>query len=466
MISGPVIDALRRATRETEYEGKLYLVGGIIRDQLLGFAQDNDVDLVLEGDAVALAEFLFRQKLTVHAPVVYPRFGTAMIHIAAGNEIGAVELVSARKESYHADSRKPEVVHSTLRDDVFRRDFTINTLVENLHSGERLDLTGQGLADLEAGIIRTPLNPEITFYDDPLRMLRAVRFAARFGFTIHEETWNGILTESERLRPPTIAHERIRDEFVKVVKLPGPSIRCGMELLLESGLLERFLPQMLPMVGCTQGNWHLYDVWTHTLVAMEHLPNDARLETRLGLLWHDVGKPPTRTEDERGVHFYTHQAVGAEMAAEMMRHLKFSNEEIRDVRALVALHMRLGDYKPEWLDGPVRRLIRDCGAYLDDLFMITACDVAASNIPEADVVNLPHLRARIDAINARLNIVQVTSPLDGIEIMKLLGAGQGPYLREAKNLLTNEVIEGRIADGDKEAAAKVLLEWWQNRTNG
>src|SRR5262249_53839909 len=155
-----------------------------------------------------------------------------------------------------------------LRDDVYRRDFTINTLLENLHTGELLDLTGLAMQDLRAGILRTPLEPRITFYDDPLRMLRAVRFAARFGFEIEASTWEAICAETARLRPPAIAHERIREEFIKIVKLPGVKARRGMELLLESHLLAEFLPEMLPMIGCTQGAWHRHDVWTHTLEAL------------------------------------------------------------------------------------------------------------------------------------------------------------------------------------------------------
>src|SRR5262249_21719759 len=158
-------------------------------------------------------------------------------------------------------SRKPEVQQGTLRDDVYRRDFTLNTLLENLHTGELLDLTGRALEDLRSGLLRTPLEPRVTFFDDPLRMLRAVRFAARFGFEIEAATWDAIRAESARLRPPAIAQERIREEFVKILRLPGARARRGMELLRESNLLGEFLPEMQPMIGCTQGAWHRYDVW-------------------------------------------------------------------------------------------------------------------------------------------------------------------------------------------------------------
>ncbi len=461
-----VINILREVTRNSNYEGRLYLVGGLLRDRLLKLPVPNDLDLVMEGDAVELALYLHNAGCSTHYPVLYPRFGTAMVHIrtSPNDEDGfPVELVSARAESYDADSRKPFVREGSLRDDAYRRDFTINTMMQNLHTWEILDITGLAHEDLLSGTIRTPLEPKVTFFDDPLRMLRAVRFAAKLGFQIEAATWDAIVAETERLRPPAIAYERIREELVKIIKLPGPQIRIGMELLRKSKLIEQFLPEMLPMVGCTQGSWHLYDVWTHTLVAMENLPKNASLELRLGLLWHDVGKPPTRSEDERGIHFYGHPTGGANLARLMMNRLKFSNEEIRDVTMLVEKHMRLGEYKSNWADPPVKRLIRDAGSYLDDLFELARCDIAASNIEEGMIADLPGLRARIDSLNAVSNIVQIESPLDGREIMELLEVDPGVYLKEAKEFLTNEVIEGRIAEGDKIAACAALIDWWKNR---
>ncbi len=469
---------MRNATAGTPYEGRLYLVGGLLRDRALGSPLANDLDLVLEGDALELAKFLYERGLSQHYPVLYPRFGTAMIHVGERDEIGsAVELVSARAESYQIDSRKPEVRRSTIQDDVLRRDFTINTLLENLHTGELLDLTGRSLPDLASGIIRTPLAPRITFFDDPLRMLRAVRFAARFGFSIEAETWASIRAESARLRPPTISNERIRDEFVKIAKLPGAKFRRGMELLLESNLLAEFLPEMLPMIGCTQGEWHRYDVWTHTLTALESLPDDAPLEVRLALLWHDIGKPATRTvprgaetadsgQESEGVRFYGHPAVGAEIVRTIMNRLKFSNDEIREVTLLVEKHMRLGDYRHEWTEVPVKRLIRDCGDALAALFVLTLCDRSAVDIPAEQAADLAELRERIDALNALSDIAHIVSPLDGNAIMETLGVGPGPHLKAAKEFLINEIIEGRLPEQDTDTARQILLRWWAERTEG
>lgn len=501
------LDRMRSVTRGTPYEGRLYLVGGLLRDRTLGLPLANDLDLVLEGDALELAKFLYDQGLSPHYPVLYPRFGTAMIHIGDANEAGsAVELVSARAESYQPDSRKPDVRQSTIHDDVLRRDFTINTLLENLHTGELLDLTGRAFADLRAGILRTPLAPRLTFFDDPLRMLRAVRFAARFGFTIEADTWEAICAEAARLRPPTIAYERIREEFVKIAKLHGTKFRHGMELLLESNLLAEFLPEMLPMIGCTQGDWHRYDVWTHTLTALASLPdadNTARLEVRLALLWHDIGKPLTRSaaapaspissapdanatlpsSDEfdskqepdsvsvaaelgaETVRFYGHPAVGAELVRTIMNRLKFSNEEIRDVTVLVNKHMRLGEYRHDWSDVPVKRLIRDCGPYLDELFVLTRCDRSAVDIPPDQAADLIELRARIDALNALSDIAHLESPLNGNTIMEVLNIGPGPHLKAAKEFLLNEIIEGRLSEKDRDAARRLLRAWWREQSD-
>lgn len=457
------LQQLRDATRNTPYEGKLYLVGGYVRDRLLGAPPAPDIDITLEGDALALAHFLYENGLSSHYPVVYPRFGTARIAIPTPHGISCVvELVSARAERYRPESRKPEVAMAGLREDVLRRDFTINTLLENLHTGQRFDLTGKGYSDLREGLIRTPLEPSITFHDDPLRMLRAVRFAARFGFCIEQKTREGIMAEAARLRPPTISYERIRDEFVKIVLLPSAKARKGLEMLLELRLLQQFLPEMLPMVGCQQGAWHRYDVWEHTLVALECLPDTASLALRLGLLWHDIGKPSTRSEEEGMVHFYGHAEVGAEMVRQIMRRLKFSNEEIEAVTTLVRLHMRPGEYRASWSDAAVKRFIRACGPYLEELLVLAECDVAATAVPQEARADIAALRARIAKLNVD-TVRAIKSPLDGRTIMRLLQIRPGPAVAEAKEFLVNEIIEGRLPPDNPQLAEQRLLEWWRKR---
>jgi poly(A) polymerase len=353
------LEILREATRETRYEGKLYLVGGYVRDKLLGeHATPDDIDLVLEDDALEAARFLWKKRVTDHAPVEYGQFGTTQVEI---HDV-KVELVTAREETYRQGSRKPIVTPGTLATDALRRDFTVNTFLENLHTGEISDPTGQGYADLEAKILRTPLDANITFQDDPLRMLRACRFAAKLGFAILPETYAAIKENAFRLSPEHgISFERIHDELNKTLLAPGVS--RGLELMRESGLMVRFAPELAAMYGVTQNRFHKYDVWTHTLVALDNLPRDADLGLRLAVLLHDSGKPITRTEELSGeVHFYGHEDVGAGIAKNLLTRLRYSTDEIERVTRLVALHMRYGSYDPPvWTDAAVRRLIRDVG---------------------------------------------------------------------------------------------------------
>ncbi len=456
------LERIRLATVGTHFESRLYLVGGALRDRELGLPHGTDLDLVLEANAGALAHFLYQNKLSTHFPVEYPRFGTAMIHIAVGDAGVDVELVTARKESYSADSRKPDVQAGSLEEDIYRRDFTINTLAENIHSFELFDITGRALSDLKSGVVRTPVEPTITFFDDPLRMLRAIRFAARFDFTIEDLTWNAIKQECSRLAPPTVSMERVRDEFIKIAMLPGKRFRRGMELLVESGLLWTFMTEMQAMIGCTQGSWHRYDVWEHTLTALEALPDEAPLDVRLGLLWHDIGKPATRSEptDGRGTRFYGHAAAGATITRNIMNRLKFSNDDIASVTVLVDKHMRLGEYRSEWEDPAVKRLIRDTRGHLDQLFTITRCDRSAVNIPEGSASNLEGMRARIDTL---IDAVTIESPLNGNEIMDILNVKEGPHLKEAKDLLVNAIIDGKLNQGDKTTAAELLRNWKQSK---
>ena len=445
-----ILQRLREATEGSEYEGRLYLVGGIVRDKIMGLPEQEDVDIVLEGDATQLAAFLREKGLAEHEPVVYPRFGTAMVTVGGRQ----VELVSARAESYQPESRKPDVQFASLREDSLRRDFTINTLLENLHTGETLDLLGCARSDIERRAIRTPANPESTFAEDPLRMLRAVRFAARFDFTIERETYDAIVREAERLA--IVSRERVRDELVKILTSPGAA--KGLDLLRETGLLSQFAPELAEMHGVTQNIYHVYDCWTHTLKTLEALPPESGLILRLAALFHDIGKPRTRTEDEKGsVHFYTHQMIGADLTRRVMNRLRFSKDEIDRAAKMVSTHLRVGEYDSDWSDAAVRRLMRDAGDMLSDLIELTRADKAASNV-EMPTVDLVEFQQRVAEVRRAVDVGSLRSPLDGREIMAALGAPPGPILRQAKEFLTNEVIEGRLQPDDKDTAAELLRE--------
>jgi len=452
-----ILDTLRIATRGTEYDGRLFLVGGFVRDKAMGLpSAKDDIDLVLEGDALRLAHFLRARGAADHEPVVYPRFGTAMVAVKGRD----VELVTARVESYASDSRKPDVEPGTLQDDARRRDFTINTLLENLHTGEVTDPLGLAYADLAAKTLRTPTDPLLTFQDDGLRMLRAVRFAARFGFAIHPITWKAMRQRATRIndinpdRTRVISYERIRDEFCKT--LMTARAPWSLQLLKDSGLLAQFAPELLEMVGVTQNEFHAYPVWDHTLIALGSLPPDASLTLRLAMLFHDVGKPRTKGVGEDGrIHFYGHADVGADMTRRWMTRLKFPNDEIQAVSTLVAQHMRIGEYGDDWTDAAVRRLMRDLGPHLDDLFAINRADVSALAPGHTGISRGVELRARMTPIQEAQDISALTSPLDGKELMALLRLLPGRKLGEVKEYLTGEVVEGRLAPDDKEGAAKL-----------
>jgi poly(A) polymerase len=449
-----VLDLIRSATTGTALEGKLYLVGGVLRDRLLGREGNPDVDIVVEGDAAAAADLIHSRGLSDHAPVQYARFGTARVQVHGV----PVEFATARVESYDGRTRKPDVRPATLAEDVMRRDFTINTLVENLHSPGVLDLTGRGLADLRAGVIRTPLDPAATFHDDPLRMLRAVRFAVTLGFDIEAATWRGVREQAFRLHligaePRVVSAERVRDEFVKI--LLADRMTAGLGLLLESGLLARFLPELCAMVGVRQNDWHAYDVWRHTMATLDALPPSASLEVRLGALFHDVGKPETRTEDEGGVHFYDHPQIGARICAEALARLRMPGDTIAAVTSIVRLHMRLGEVRPDWSTAAVRRLIRDSGALMPDLAELARADSAALG-DSATPTDIEAVMHRIESVNREMNVCAVVSPLDGAGIMALLGIGPGRQVGAAKEFLVAAILDGHLTPDDREGAAILL----------
>ena len=444
-----VLDTLREVTKGSKYESGLYLVGGIVRDKYLIGEPNEDIDIVIEGDALELAAFLHDEGVADHPPVTYPRFGTAMISIQGRH----VELVGARKESYDPSSRKPSTQPGTLLDDIMRRDFTINTLLENLHTGKVQDLTSKAVLDIQNKIIRTPQDPHITFADDPLRMLRAIRFATRFGFTIDADTYSAIYDCAERLK--IVSGERIREEFVKIIM--SQDAVAGLEQLRETKLLEQFAPELSAMYGVTQNIYHIYDIWTHTLKTLELIPAEMGITLKLTALLHDIGKVSTRTIDENGVvHFYRHQTVGAEMARHVLHRLRFPNSQIEEIAFLISMHLRVGEYDHQWTDVAVRRLLRDVGHQLDNLIVLTKADRGASN-PDMPGVDLTAFREHVEHVRCELAGQHIASPLSGSEIIKLLGISEGPKIGEIKVFLETEIIEGNLLAGDKAAAAELVL---------
>jgi poly(A) polymerase len=437
-----LLEVLGDAAAETGVEA--YLVGGFVRDRLLG-REGKDIDLVVVGsDGIPLLSAV-ASRLRWARPAVFERFATGQVR----GDGFVLEVVQARAERYDPESRKPEVRPGSLEDDIRRRDFTVNTLVQTL-DGRVLDLTGRGLDDLRAGVLRTPLEPADTFSEDPLRMFRAARFVAQLGFRLAEG-----LPEAMRQMAPRAAilsQERVRDELSRLLVSPHPGE--GMEILRASGLLAVTIPELLPMVGVLQGGWHLDDVWEHSLRAVELAPRD--LVTRLGCLFHDAGKPATHVLTEDGRHtFHDHPRAGAAMAGEVMERLRFSNEEIAQVRALVLHHMWPIQYRPEKVgDGAVRRFIRTIGEQRSRSLDVARADTRASAYPNVDAID--ELEARMGRLDAQGEVTRLRPPLDGHELVRLAGRPPGPWVGKAQRALLDAVLDGEIPAGDADAARRWL----------
>lgn len=440
------LDALREATRNTPFENRLWLVGGCVRDDLLGLGGSPDLDLVLEGSSAEVAELLYRRGASSIPPVTYARFGTAMVHVQGVN----VEVVTARRESYDPDSRKPDVEPATLEEDARRRDFTVNALFRNLHTGELWDPLGTGLDDLKTQTLRTPLDPIATFRDDPLRMLRAVRFRWKLGFQPAPGLFEAIRAEAPRLA--IISFERIHDEFAKM--LLQPNADRAMADLMDLGLLDLFAPEFRAMVGVEQGRFHHLDVWEHTLLVLRNA-GSGDLLLSLACLLHDVGKPATRFVDEEGnTRFFGHESLGETMTREILRRLKFSNDDVDAVALLVKNHMRLGS-APKFSDSAARRLVRDLGEHLDRLMRLVEADAAGLR-PGVRVLDLAPIQETVERVRHQTPASTLESPLSGGEIMAELGLEPGPEVGAWKQKLTEMVLDGTLAPNDKDAARSVL----------
>src|ERR1700694_4978707 len=419
------------------------VVGGYVRDRLLGGARAaaiREVDILVEGQGAIELATAVGPALKLRPPVIFQRFGTAHLDL----DDHALEFVSSRVERYDRASRKPDVSPGTLKDDVMRRDFTINTLLMDW-DGSGHDLAGRGFSDWAARRIVPPQEPQTPFDEDPLRMLRAIRFAATLDFTLDPSVEAAIRDQSGRLQPPTVSMERIRDEFSKL--LQAEQVGRGLELLDATGLLVRIVPQLEAGKGMQQGGWHSHDVFGHALLAATLAPPD--LITRLGAPLHDVGKPAVHELREGKPTFIGHQEVGAVMAGTALRHLRYPGELVEAVTTLIRLHMRPIQYDPQgWEDKAVRRLVRDAGDQLDRLLALARADMRASHYP--DVKKIDDLEARIRRLDAGA-IAAIRSPLSGEELMKRFGRPPGPWIKRVKSALEEAIVDGALPS-DPQAA--------------
>jgi len=422
-----------------------WAVGGFVRDQLLGRPHP-DLDVVVEGgDALRLAE-RFAELAGTRRPVLFPRFGTAQV--TWGDRL--VEFATARAESYAPESRKPEVRPASLQADLERRDFTVNALLMDL-DGKVHDPLGRGLADLDARVLRTPREPARTFDDDPLRMLRAIRLAAQLGFDLAPDLLPAMRELRDRLRPPVLSVERTADELRKMLLSDRPAL--ALELMEEAGLLEVVLPELAACRGVEQRGYHHADVYHHTLETVAAAP--PRLTERLAALFHDVGKPATAGGDGT---FHGHDAKGAELAAEALRRLRFSNAEAERVSRLVRLHLRPVFYDSSWSDAGVRRLARDAGDLLWPLLALARADIAASDYPHPE---------KLDELEARLHAVleekpsRIRVPVSGEDVMRELELPPGPEVGRIK-----EKIEELVLEGELEPERRAILAYLRGLRSG
>ena len=432
----PAFSHLAEAARSIGAQA--WAVGGYVRDRLLG-REHREIDVVVEdGKGPELAK-RFAELTGSAPPVVFERFGTAQV-MWRGRPI---EFASARAESYDPESRKPTVRPAAIDDDLRRRDFTINALLMDFE-GRVEDRLGTGLADLREGLLRTPLDPVATFKDDPLRMLRAIRFAAQLGFRLDPVQLPAMSSLADRLRPPVVSVERVKDELVKM--LLSDRAKLALELLDQGGLLPEVLPELAACKGIAQGGYHHHDVFGHTLETVDKTPPD-RL-TRLAALFHDVGKPTTAAPDGS---FIGHEKVGAEMTTAAMTRLRFSNAEIERVARLVLLHLRPVYYDPEWSDGAVRKLARDAGEDLGRLLDLARADIGASDYDHPE--KLEELAARLKAVELE-RPSRFRSPISGEDIMRERALLPGPEVGRIKSRLDELVLEGAV-----EPSREAVLEY-------
>ena len=451
-LSDPIF---RRIARLADRQGvRAFVVGGYVRDHYLR-RPSTDIDVVVVGSGIALAEALGRE---LHTRVsVFKTFGTAMVR--AGKV--EVEFVGARRESYTHDSRKPEVEPGTLEDDQRRRDFTINAMAWSLNEatfGELVD-PFDGMSDLEECIIRTPCDPDITFSDDPLRMMRAVRFAAQLGFAIEPATFDAIGRNAERIR--IVSRERIIVEMNKIVLSPVPSI--GFELLEMTGLLERIFPELHNLRGVERRGKHAHkDNFVHTLKVLD---NVARRSDDLWLRWaallHDIAKPLCKAYDPRvGWTFHGHETLGSKMVPGIFRKLKLPlNEHMKFVQKLVFLHLRPIILSEDLVtDSAVRRLLFEAGDDVEALMTLCEADITSGIDAKVKryLANFELVRRKMKDLEERDRIRNFQPPITGEIIMSTYGIGPCRVIGEIKERIKNAILDGEIPN--EYGAAYALME--------
>lgn len=432
-----------------------YVVGGYVRDLLLS-RPSKDIDFVCVGSGITLATEVARMLGPDVHVTVFKNFGTAQLRYGDLE----LEFVGARKESYRHDSRKPIVEDGTLDDDQKRRDFTINAMAIRLNRKGFGDLVDpfDGVSDMKKKIIRTPLDPIVTFSDDPLRMMRAVRFASQLNFDIEATTFEALSSQAERLR--IISQERITDELNKIIVSPVPSY--GFKLLFHSGLLNHFFPELVALHGVEYvGSKTHKDNFFHTLQVLD---NVAKMSKDLWLRWaailHDIAKPATKRYDKvHGWTFHGHEEKGARMTPGIFRRMKLPmNEKMLFVQKLVRLHLRPIPLAKEVTDSAIRRLLFDAGDDVDALMMLCRADITSKNTEKVGkfLKNFDLVEEKMKEVESKDNIRNFQPPVTGDEIMQLFNIPPGRVIGEIKEQVKEAILEGDIRNDREEAMALVL----------
>ena len=455
-LQHPIFNIITKSAQELGIDS--YVIGGFVRDYILKRGTAKDIDVVAVGDGIKLAKQVAKNLPTQPKVQIFKTYGTAMLRFDAIE----IEFVGARKESYNENSRNPEVENGTLEDDQNRRDFTINALALDLSEtnfGNLLD-PFDGIQDLKNKIIRTPLNPDITYSDDPLRMMRAIRFASQLHFTIEKESLDAITRNNERIK--IITNERIVVELNKILESKQPSI--GFLLLEKTGLLNHILPELIALKGIdeVEGQRHK-DNFYHTLEVVDNIAkNTENLWLRWAALLHDIGKARTKKFNKKvGWTFHGHELEGSKMAYRLFKRLKMPlNDKMKFVQKMVFMSSRpIVLANEEATDSAVRRLVFDAGDYVDDLMTLCEADITTKNPKKFSKYhdNFRIVREKIIEVEARDHVRNFQPPISGEEIMKTFNIQPSREIGLIKDAIKEAILEGVIPN-EYQAAYQLMLK--------